>query len=73
MKLNFCVGQQRVINSILSRDINQKQVQLGTTKMGLQLSDIIEFENTLNKRIEEVNLRLKESNNLRGSDILSMK
>jgi hypothetical protein len=36
--------------------------------MRLGLVDTIEFENTLNKRIEE--LKLKESNNLRKSDIL---
>jgi len=59
-----------IINSILSQDIDRKQVQLGTTKMRLDLTDTIEFENTLNKRIEELNLKLKESNNLRESDIL---
>jgi hypothetical protein len=58
------------INSILSRDIDRKQIQIGTTKMRLELADIIEFENILNKRIEELNLKLKESNNLRESDIL---
>ena len=59
-----------VINSILNRDIDQKQVQLGTTKMRLELTDTIEFENILNERIQELNLKLKESNNLRESDIL---
>ncbi|MFZ0555087.1 MAG: hypothetical protein WBL68_01980 [Nitrososphaeraceae archaeon] len=59
-----------VINSILSRDTDRKQVQIGTTNMRLELADTIEFENTLNKRIEELNLKLKESNNLRESDIL---
>ena len=54
----------------MNQDNEQKQVQLGTTKMRLELADTIEFENTLNKRIEELNLKLKESNNLRGSDIL---
>ena len=49
---------------------DRKQVQIGTTKMRLELADTIEFENTLNKRIEELNLKLKESNNLRESDIL---
>ena len=58
-----------IIYSILSRDIDRKQVQIGT-KMRLELVDTIEFENTLNKRIEELNLKLKESNNLRESDIL---
>ena len=43
---------------------------VGTTKMRLELADTLEFENTLNKRIEELNLKLKESNNIRESDIL---
>ena len=38
--------------------------------MRLELADTIEFEDILNKRIEELNLILKESNNLRESDIL---
>ena len=69
-EIEFVRWTATVINSILSRDIDRKQVQLGTTKMRLELADTIEFENTLNKRIEELNLKLKESNNLRGSDIL---
>jgi hypothetical protein len=59
-----------VINSILSRDIDRKQAQLGTTKMRLELADTIEFENILHSRIQELNLKLKDSNNLRESDIL---
>jgi transcriptional regulator of heat shock response len=69
-EIEFLRWTATVINSILSRGIDRKQVQLGTTKMRLQLSDIIEFENILHNRIEELNLKLKESNNLRESDIL---
>jgi hypothetical protein len=69
-EIEFLYWTAIVINSILNRDIDRKQVQIGTTKMRLELSDTIEFENTLNKRIEELNLKLKESNNLRESDIL---
>jgi hypothetical protein len=69
-EIEFLRWTATIINSILSRDIDRKQVQLGTTKMRLQLSDIIEFENILHNRIEELNLKLKESNNLRESDIL---
>ena len=36
----------------------------------MELSDAINFENILNKRIEELNIKLKDSNNLRESDIL---
>ena len=69
-EIEFLRWTATVINSILSRDTDRKQVQLGTTKMRLELADTIEFENTLNKRIEQLNLKLKESNNLRESDIL---
>ena len=58
------------IDSILNRNSEHKQVQLGTTKMRLELSDCIEFENRLQSRVEELNSILKESNNLRESDIL---
>ena len=69
-EIEFLRWTATVIGSILSRDTDRKQVQIGTTKMRLELTDTIEFENTLNKRIEELNLKLKESNNLRESDIL---
>ena len=68
-EIEFLRWAATIINSILSWDIDRKQVQIGTTKMRLELTDTIEFENTLNKRIEELNLKLKESNNLRESDI----
>jgi hypothetical protein len=69
-EIEFLRWTATIINSILSRDVDRKQVQIGITKMRLELADTIEFENTLNKRIEELNLKLKESNNLRESDIL---
>lgn len=56
-----------VINSILDQDNELKQVQLGTSKIRLELADVIKFENILKKRIEELNIKLKESNNLRES------
>jgi hypothetical protein len=59
-----------IIDSILNRDNEHKQVQLGTTKMRLQLADCIEFENILQNRVQELNLKLKESDNLRETDIL---
>jgi hypothetical protein len=69
-EIEFLRWVATVINSILSRDADRKQVQVGTTKIRLQLTDCIEFENILHKRIEELNLKLKESDNLRESDIL---
>ena len=68
-EIEFLRWTATVINSILNRDIDRKQVQLGTTKMRLQLTDVLEFENVLQNRIQELNLKLKESNNLRESDI----
>ena len=69
-EIEFLRWTATIINSILSRDIDRKQVQLGTTKMRLELTDTIEFENILNERIQDLNLKLKDSNNLRESDIL---
>jgi hypothetical protein len=69
-EIEFLRWTATIINSILGQDIDRKQVQLGTTKIRLGLADTVEFENILNKRIEELNLKLKESNNLRESDIL---
>jgi hypothetical protein len=54
----------------LNRDNEHKQIQVGTTKMRLELADCIEFESILQARVEELNLKLKESNSLRESDIL---
>jgi hypothetical protein len=59
-----------IIDSILKRDNEHKQIQLGTNKIRLELSDCIEFENVLQNRVQVLNLKLKESNNLRESDIL---
>lgn len=59
-----------IIDSILNRDNEHKQVQLGATKMRLQLADCIEFENILQNRVQDLNLKLKDSSNLRESDIL---
>ena len=59
----------RIIQSILNREIDERQ-QVGITKNRLKMMDMIEFENTLEERIEELNLKLKDSNNLRESDIL---
>lgn len=59
-----------IVDSILNRDKEHKQVQLGTTKTQLQLADCIEFENILQNRVQDLNLKLKDSNNLRESDVL---
>jgi hypothetical protein len=66
-EIEFLRWTTSVINSILNRDIDLKLVQLGTTKMRLQLTDVLEFENALQNRIQELNLKLKDCNNLRES------
>ena len=68
-EIEFLQWTTRTIQSILNRDIDERQ-QLGITKKRLEMMDKIEFENTLQERVEELNLKLKDSNNLRESDIL---
>ena len=69
-EIEFVCWTVTLIDSILDRDNEHKQIQLGTTKMRLLLADCIEFENILQNRVQELNLKLKDSNNLRESDIL---
>jgi hypothetical protein len=59
-----------VIKSILDQETELKQVRLGTSKIRLELADVIKFENILKERIEELNIKLKDCNNLRESDVL---
>ena len=69
-EIEFLCWTVMIIKSILDRDSERKQVQLGTTKTRLELGDTIEFENILQSRIQQLKLKLKVSNNLRESDIL---
>jgi hypothetical protein len=69
-EIEFVRWTVTIIDSILSRDNEYKRIQLGTTKTRLELADTIEFENILQNRIQQLKLRLKESNDLRESDIL---
>ena len=59
-----------IINSILNLDNERKRLQPKNNKMRLEVADYIEFESTLQPGVEELNLKLKESDNLRESDIL---
>ena len=59
----------RVIQSILSRDHDERQ-QLGVTKKRLEMMETIEFENLLQEQVQELDLKLKDCNNLQESDIL---
>ena len=68
-EIQFLQWTTRVIQSILNRDYYERQ-QLGALKKRLEMMDIIEFENTLQERVEELNFNLKNSNKLRESDFL---
>jgi hypothetical protein len=68
-EIEFLQWTIRIIQSILNRDNDERQ-QPGVNKKRLEMMQTIEFENTLQERAQELNLTLKESNNLRESDIL---
>ena len=68
-EIGFLCWITRIIQSILNRDIDERQ-KLGITKKRLEMMDAIEFENSLQERIQELKLSLKDCNNLRDSDIL---
>jgi len=68
-EIEFLQWTTRTIRSILNRDIDERQ-QLGIIKKRLEMMDMIEFENTLQERVQDLNLKLKNCNNLRESDIL---
>src|SRR5919106_4639639 len=68
-EIDFLQWIKRVIQPILNRDIDDHQ-QLGVTKKRLEMMQTIEFENTLQKRIQDLKLKLKDSDDLRKSDIL---
>ena len=68
-EIEFLQWTRRTIQSILNRDIDDRP-QLGALKKRLEMMDTIEFENSLQERVQELNIKLKNCNNLRESDIL---
>lgn len=68
-ELQFLQWITRIIQSILNRDYYERQ-HLGALKKRIEVMGTIEFENTLQERIEELNYKLKSSNNLSESDFL---
>jgi len=68
-EIEFLQWIARTIRPILYYH-NDEQQQLRSTKMRLELEDIIKFENILSERVQDLNLKLKDSKNLRESDIL---
>jgi hypothetical protein len=67
-EIQYLQWSTRTIQSILNRDIDERQ-KLGITKKRLEMMDAIEFENSLQERVQELKLSLKDCNNLRDSDI----
>src|SRR5918994_2438267 len=68
-EIEFLQWTLRIIHPILNRD-NDQFKQLGVTKKRLEMMQTIEFENTLQERVQELKLKLKDCNDLRESDIL---
>jgi hypothetical protein len=69
-EIQFLQWTTRHIRSILNQVNQQEQEKLGETKQRQELVDIIEFENILGGRIQELNMKLKDSDTPRESDIL---
>lgn len=68
-EIEFLQCTTRIIQSILNRDIDDRP-QLGAPKKRLEMMETIEFENSLQEQVQELNLKLKACNNSRESDIL---
>ena len=68
-EIDFLQWVVRTIQPILNRDHDGRQ-QPGIPKRRLEMMQTLEFENTLQERVQELKLKLKESNDLRESDIL---
>jgi hypothetical protein len=70
-EIQFLRWTQRIIQSILNRDYDERQ-QLGAPKKKrLEMMDMIEFENTLQERVQDLELKLKDYDSLPASDILT--
>jgi hypothetical protein len=68
-EIEFLQWTIRTIIPILYHD-NKERQQLRSTKMRLELAETIRFEYILSERVQDLNLKLKDSNNLRESDVL---
>jgi hypothetical protein len=73
-EIQFLQWTNRLVESTLKwydqHPEQDKQVKHETIKQRKELSEIIEFENIIKERIQELNLEPKSSNNLKESDIL---
>ena len=68
-EIEFLQWTIRTTIPILYHD-NKERQQLRSTKMRLELAETIRFENILSERVQYLNLKLRDSNNLRESDVL---
>lgn len=68
-EIQFLQWTTRIIQSISNRDYYERQ-QHGALQKRIEMMDMIEFENMLQERIEELNFKLKNTRNLRESDFL---
>jgi hypothetical protein len=59
----------RQLKNIIHERIGSPQEKLEATKERQELSDVIRFENILRDRIQELNLKPKDSSNLSEGDI----
>jgi hypothetical protein len=67
-EIQFLQCTTRIIQLILNRDIDDRP-QLVEPKKRLEMMETIEFENSLQERVQGLNLKLKDCNNLRESDL----
>jgi hypothetical protein len=62
-EIQFFKCTTRIIQSILNRDIDERP-QLGASKKRLEMMETIEFENSLQERVQELTLKLNTCNSL---------
>jgi flagellar hook-basal body complex protein FliE len=70
-EIQFLEWTIRNVNSTLIQSNQQFQQELAATKERQELTEMVKFESILKARIEELNVKLKNSKNLREPDILT--
>jgi hypothetical protein len=70
-EIQFLEWTIRNVNSTLIESNQQFQQELAATKKRQELTEIVKFESIIKTRIEELSVKLKNSNNLREPDILT--
>jgi hypothetical protein len=68
-EIQFLQYTTRIIHSILNRDIDDRP-ELEVPKKRLEMMETIEFENSIQERVQKLNLKLNDCNSLCESDIL---